>query len=359
MQAKKLLFFLPKMTIGGAQRFVANALEALEAYPCDVALAIHGGEIELPISKDVSIFRLGTSNTKWDYPAAILKLRKLLGIYRPHTLFSVGTTCNLQASFAVSSLHIRWIARIGNPPYVTERRIRGPFASVLYGQAARCVSPSEDLTATYQRWIPHLASKFITLPNCARLESLVPHSNRHAESTSPPVMVVVSRLTEQKRPDLILKTFLKVRKQIHVRLLVVGDGILRGWMEEEARRHNVCDDITFVGAVPDPSRWYRKDGIFLALSDYEGMSHSLIEAQMEGMPAVVTDCDFGNREVVVDGVTGFLVPPGDAEAAADKALLLLRERRLRDTMALAAEYRARNNFSLHGFGEKLARILGI
>ena len=350
---------MPKMSIGGAQRFVTNALEALRTYPCEVALAIHNGNIELPVSRDFPVFTLGTSNTRWGYPAAILKLRRLIEAYRPDTLLSVGTTSNFQASIALRSSGVKWIARVGNPPHITERGIRTPVATVLYRDAVRCISPSEDLTATYQRRFPHLAEKFVTLPNCAGQESLVSSSNGFIENTSQPIIIAVSRLVEQKRPDLILKTFIKVRQQTEAKLLVVGDGILRRWMEEEACRHGVEDDITFAGAVTDPGHWYRKGDIFLALSDYEGMSHSLIEAQMQGMPAVATDCDFGNREVVVDGVTGFLVPPGDADAASAKMLLLLREHRLRTTMALAAEYHAQNNFSLSGFGEKLARILDL
>ena len=58
--------------------------------------------------------------------------------------------------------------------------------------------------------------------------------------------------------------------------------------------------------------------LLLSTSDFEGLPNALIEAQGLGLPAVATRCPFGPDEIVVDGVTGLLVPVGDAEALAER-----------------------------------------
>ena len=86
--------------------------------------------------------------------------------------------------------------------------------------------------------------------------------------------------------------------------------------------------------------------LFLSTSDFEGLPNALIEAQGLGLPAVATRCPFGPDEIVDDGVTGLLVPVGDAEALAGAVAELARDPERRRRMGEAARRRARERFGV-------------
>ena len=81
---------------------------------------------------------------------------------------------------------------------------------------------------------------------------------------------------------------------------------------------------------------YRRAAILALSSHYEGLPMALIEAQAYGLPAVSFDCKCGPREVIVDGVTGTLVPEGDVEALARALLELIRDPEWRRQMGAEA-----------------------
>ncbi len=115
------------------------------------------------------------------------------------------------------------------------------------------------------------------------------------------------------------------------RLLLVGDGHLRPQVEEALSPLGPCWHAA--GAVENagmPS-FLQAGDVYASFSFSDGASVSLLEAMACGLPAVVTDLP-ANREWVVEGVTGFLVPPGDLEAMAERLGRLLADRALRRAM---------------------------
>ena len=99
-----------------------------------------------------------------------------------------------------------------------------------------------------------------------------------------------------------------------VSLTLVGDGPLRGALEERARELGISERVRFAGRRTDTAAFYRDCDLFVLLSDYEGMPMSIIEAMASGLPVVATRAG-GVAELVDDGVNGALVE-ADAAAAA-------------------------------------------
>jgi glycosyltransferase involved in cell wall biosynthesis len=90
---------------------------------------------------------------------------------------------------------------------------------------------------------------------------------------------------------------------------------------------------------------YRRASVFVMPSFYETFGISVIEAMAFGLPVVATRTG-GLPEVVDDGVTGILVPAGDAEALADALIRLLRDPDLRRRMGQAGQERVRAEFTI-------------
>ncbi len=111
-----------------------------------------------------------------------------------------------------------------------------------------------------------------------------------------------------------------------VKFLLIGeDRGIQKKLEEKSQRLGVSQQVVFLGQrldVPD----LLAAGDLLALSSHEeGFSNVILEAMAAGLPVVATDVG-GNSEAVLDGVTGWLVPPKDANAMAEKIMDLLRDR---------------------------------
>src|SRR5204862_7010979 len=87
----------------------------------------------------------------------------------------------------------------------------------------------------------------------------------------------------------------------------------------------------------------------------EGLPRALMEAAAAGRPAVATDVG-GNREVIVDGVTGFLVPVGDAEALADRLARLLGDPALCRRLGAAARARAARLYDERAVTERILTV---
>ena len=129
-------------------------------------------------------------------------------------------------------------------------------------------------------------------------------------------LLCVARLAPAKNHALLLQTVARLRESGRdVSLTLVGDGPLRGALEERARELGISQRVRFAGRRTDTPAFYRDCDLFVLLSDYEGMPMSIIEAMASGLPVVATRAG-GVAELVDDGVNGALVE-ADAAAAAE------------------------------------------
>jgi glycosyltransferase involved in cell wall biosynthesis len=125
-----------------------------------------------------------------------------------------------------------------------------------------------------------------------------------------------------------------------VRFVVVGDGELRGRLEERAADLPVL----FTGQRDDVPELLASFDVFAFPARFEGLCLAVIEAQAAGVPVVATPVG-GIRETVVDGETGLLVPVGDPGALAGAILRLLQEPELAARLASEARRRVRERYS--------------
>ena len=128
-------------------------------------------------------------------------------------------------------------------------------------------------------------------------------------------------------------------------LMLVGDGADRPVIEAEIDRLKVKDRCQLVGMQGDVLPWLRLMDIFCLSSDTEGLSISLLEAGACGLPSVVTDAG-GNQEIVVDGVSGLVVPVGDEVALSAGFEIIVGNESLRREMGAAARKLVEDRFSL-------------
>lgn len=139
---------------------------------------------------------------------------------------------------------------------------------------------------------------------------------------------------------------LVVRELPGARFLVIGDGARRGALEQLSAELGISANVHFTGVRRDVGRLLRAIDVFaLSSVTVECFSIALLEAMACARPAVCTAVG-GIPEMIVDGETGFLVPPGDPERLAARLLEVLSNPGLAQRMGRAARDRVQTQFSL-------------
>ncbi len=164
----------------------------------------------------------------------------------------------------------------------------------------------------------------------------------------------VGRLAEQKRPDLLVDAFGDLEEPAW--LVVVGDGPLRPQVAAAVRRSRARDRITLRGFVPHEQvpGVLRSLDLLVLPSIYEEMGSVLAEAMACGLPVVASDVG-GIPDVVSDGESGILVPPGDVSALTKALDGVLTDVRLRTRLGEEARRQAAR-YSWPGLAARVADL---
>jgi glycosyltransferase involved in cell wall biosynthesis len=172
-------------------------------------------------------------------------------------------------------------------------------------------------------------------------QSMAPVDHPWLQGGGAPVILGAGRLTRQKDFPTLLRAFALARQQRPMRLIILGEGRLRGELTQLAQQLGIAEDISLPGHVANPQAWMAKAALFALSSLWEGSPNVLTEALALGVPAVATDCPSGPREILADGRIGPLVAVGDAQGLAVAMLDTLESPRPPAALrAAAAEYRA-------------------
>lgn len=155
-------------------------------------------------------------------------------------------------------------------------------------------------------------------------------------------LVMVARFSPPKDPFLLLHALAGL-KDNSWELWFVGGGELEEKAKAESTRLGLGDRVRFLGARRDVAELLARCHVFVLASNWEGLPLTVLEAMRAGLP-VVASAVGGVGEAVIDGVTGFLVPRGDAGLLRGRLKVLLENPELRARMGAAGYERFRKNF---------------
>lgn len=162
-------------------------------------------------------------------------------------------------------------------------------------------------------------------------------------NTGAPVFVSVGRLAREKNHRLLVDAFAEVRKIVgQGRLVIAGDGPLRGAVQERIREHGLEHDVLLAGFLSNPHPLIANADVLVSPSEREGFGLVLVEAMALGTPVIATDCLGGVREVLDGGTAGYLVPPNDVAALCTAMTTLVDDDRLRHCLIDAGRRRAKD-----------------
>ena len=229
----------------------------------------------------------------------------------------------------VTTLHGTDTSLVGAAPYFH------PVTRFSIEQSDAVTTVSEYLRAetveTFQ-----ISRPIEVIPNCVDLD----HYRRAKRGGDGKKRVLhISNFRPVKRAMDVVRVFARTRERIDARLVLVGGGPDLSRAMALARSLGVADEVTTVGVVDDVAPVLQAADLLLLPSASEGFGLVALEAMASGVPVVASRAG-GLPEVVPDGEAGFLLPPGEVEAMAGRAVQLLSDDGLHTRFAAAGRRHA-------------------
>ena len=278
---------------------------------------------------------------KWD-PTVALRVAALARRNRARLLHATGVKGTLVARIAARMIGARTLL------HVHDLNDPGAAISALHGLAARptdaaiCVSRAVRQLTVSRYHVP--AERLRVVRNGIPLEALRragagERSRVRAEldiEPGRPVLAIVGRMHPVKGHRELLRMLPDIMRSCpRARLLVIGDGPERAPCQKLARELGISRNVRFLGTRGDVPRLLSAIDLLLMPSESEGLGLAAIEALAAARP-VIAYAAGGLPEVVVDGLNGRLVPPGDRGAFASAVIDTLRNPGQRFSYARAA-----------------------
>lgn len=133
----------------------------------------------------------------------------------------------------------------------------------------------------------------------------------------------IGRLAKQKDYDTMLKAFAKfVKEYPDFKLEIFGNGPEKEHIKDEINNLSLGSNVFLMGTDVNALMRISNSYAFIMTSQYEGMPNSLMEAMAIGLPCISSDCQFGPRELISDGINGLLFDVGDVEGCYRKMVYL-------------------------------------
>jgi glycosyltransferase involved in cell wall biosynthesis len=173
-----------------------------------------------------------------------------------------------------------------------------------------------------------------------------------AGDTSRPIVLTLARLARQKGLGNLIEAATRVPQALFV---IAGDGPERAQLEAQASARGIGGRVVFLGHRRDAPELLASCDVFVLPSLYEGLPVSVLEAMASGKPVVATRIG-GTDEVIQDGQTGLLVPPGDPEGLAQAIQRILADRPLAERVGVEARARVHKEFSAETVAGRTAEI---
>jgi glycosyltransferase involved in cell wall biosynthesis len=333
----------------GGQGQVMHTVMGLRARRQRTALVAHPeGELYRRMSEGTDLIPLAPRN-EIDLAAA-WRLSRVLKQLQPEVIHAHDPHGVAMAATALS------IASPSPPPVlVASRRIEfriahNSFSKWKYGRVDCFVAISEAVRERLVAdGIPRekttVVHEGVDVERIVHLQTANVHAAFYLPTHAPIVGNIGALMPQKGQHHLIDAAALVVRAVPDSRFVICGEGELRQALEEQIKRKHLERHVFLAGFRPDVLELLKGFDLFALSSLQEGLCTSLVDAMAASKAAVATRVG-GVPEVVADGETGFLVPPRDHEALADRIIALLKDDALRARMGEAALKRARKLFTV-------------
>ncbi|SEM27744.1 Glycosyltransferase involved in cell wall bisynthesis [Syntrophus gentianae] len=340
MTKRKILFLIPNLGGGGAERVFLHLLNNLDRLKFDFHLCVlrQEGPFFSELSSDVTVINLNTSLRR-----SLFKVADTIRNLHPDVVLSNVCFMNLITGFARMYLPNQiplYLARESGIPSQRKLLYKNKFLryiELLYRLSYRLfdgiICQSDDMLFDVHKMYGVPQRKLIKINNPVDIDHIQRLANDIVATKFLPDktnLLAVGRLNQQKGFDLLLQAMaLTKNKRLHLHIL--GEGDEYGKLRSHAEELRLSDRVTFHGFCKNPYAYMAAADVFVMTSRYEGFPNAMVEAMALGCPTVAFQCQGGLNEIIKNCMNGYSVEFGNIREFAmllDKGDYLNLDRKL-------------------------------
>ncbi len=368
----KILYLITKGVWGGAQRYVFDLASAMKEAECEVVVASgQPGElnrrleeagirsITLPgLSRDISFLR---------EIRAFFALVSLLKKERPQVLHVNSSKAGLLGTLAGRVVGVRriifsshgWSFNEARPKWERVIFYALHTLTIMLSHETVCVSEAvrKDIASRWTR------RKLRVVRNGLTCTTLLDRASARAatvpEKTSAFWFGIVAELHKTKRIDVAVEALARItNKHPEAIVVVFGEGEERADLETLISEKNMKDRVFLPGFVKDGPAHLSAFDVLLLPSRTEALGYAVLEAGCARLPVIASNVG-GLPEVIEDGMSGILLPPGNVEALTDAMRECIQNREKADALGEHLHARVIRDFSLERMVKETYALYGL
>ncbi|MBD1906686.1 glycosyltransferase family 4 protein [Funiculus sociatus GB2-A5] len=339
----KITLVIASMDCGGAQRVMSIIVNYWARKGWKVTLLTIDDGSEPPfydLEKSVLHIPLEIAGASgnllaglWNNLKRIYVMRQAIFYSNPDVVLSFIDETNVITLLATQGLNLPVVVSVHTDPTACPiSKIWEQLRQWTYPRADKIVVLSQ---AAQNFFSPQLQNRISIIPNPVLRPKF--EKNPFGQQLVKPAVIALGRFAEEKRFDLLLQAFDKLKdRHPQWTLTILGEGELRPELESLRQELGLGDRVYLPGVVKNPYEFLQQADLFVMSSSFEGFPMALCEAMACGLPVISTDCPSGPREIIRDGVDGILVSKVDAEALAAAMDKLMSDEEERQRLAARA-----------------------
>jgi len=335
---KKICFFSGDITRnGGTEKvsiLIANALKRQGKYDIFfLSLTEQKKEPFFLLEQGIERFSLGD---RWIQPGpgylpVIRKLRRFLKEHKTDILIDIDIVLDvlsLPASKGMDTKVVSW--EHFNCDYENSILYRRMILKYSVKRTDYIITLTEDDRKCYHR-------AFGRSENIRAIYNPMEEHQTEQAKEREKWIITVGRLIQRKGIDYLTQTAVRVlKKHKDWKWLLLGEGEERALAEKVISEHGLENQLILKGNVTNVADYLGRAGIFVMTSRVEGLPMCLLEAKANRLPCISFRIRTGPEEIIEDGINGYLIPPFDCDALAEKIELLIEDEKLRNKFAANA-----------------------
>ncbi len=355
---KRLALVIPSIGPGGMERVMAELAHYFCRQPdLEVHLVLYGKtrEIFYSVPDNITVhtphFKFNDNMKLWSTIKTILFIRRIVSSIKPNSVLSFGEYWN---SLVLLSLY-----GMKYPVFISDRcqpdkkygKIHDILRRFFYPGAKGIITQTQKAESIYR-----LLFKY---SNIQTIGNPIHFIDTNTDIKKENIVLSVGRLIETKHHDQLIRTFIKINKP-GWKLVIVGADALKqknfSYLKELINELDANDRVILMGNRLDVDKFYLSSKIFAFTSSSEGFPNVIGEAMSAGLPVVSFDCMAGPSDMVIDGISGYLVPLFNYDLFSKKLELLIDNYQLcKDFGKNGKEYI--NKYSPELIGEKFQNFI--
>jgi len=311
---RKILFIIPSLKAGGAERVISFLVRKLDKSKFHCRLLVLG-------FKENAVYQIGDSDVIYlNKPRLLKSISSIVDVIlkeKPNIVFSsIGHVNVLMGILSFFFMRIKFIAREASVMTTINRfgnkkkQLPPKHIKLLYSRFSKVVCQSNDMKNDFIinfKLAPNKL-KVINNPITSNIEFIDPIN--YDEVGVDIKFITIGRLSKEKGHERILKGLSKINDYSY-NYLIIGSGALEESIKNLAEELGIDGNIKYIPFTDQVLDYLSGSDCFIQGSYVEGFPNALLESCSVGTPAIAFNCPGGTKEIIENGVNGYLVDGND------------------------------------------------